>query len=77
MKEQLTDSTSQVYQMLKDLTDREKRLRKEADRCNDLNAYLVSAILSDKITTPKELACAISWLDHSDLSALEIMKKIR
>lgn len=75
MKDQLTDCTSQVYQMLKDLSDRENRLRKEADRCRDLNIYLVSAIQSDRITEPKELACAISWLDHSDLSAWEIMEK--
>lgn len=63
--------------MFKDLNNREKRLRKEADRCKDLNDCLVSAIKSDWITEPEELACAISWLDHSDLSAWEIMEKFK
>lgn len=75
LKEQLTDSTSQVYQMLKVLSDREVRLQKEANRCSNLNALLVSAIQSDHITKPEEVACAISWLDRSDLSSWDIMKK--
>lgn len=77
IKGQLTDCTSQVYQMLKCLSDREDRLRKEANRCSNLNALLVSAIESDWITEPAEVACAISWLDHCDLSAWDIMKKFK
>lgn len=77
LKEQLTDSTSQIYQMLKELTDRENRLQREANRCSNLNALLVSAIQSDHITKPEEVACAISWLNHCDLSAWDIMKKIK
>jgi len=77
LKEELTDSTSQIYQILKDLTDRADRLQKEANRCSNLNALLVSAIQSDQITDSAAVALAISWLDHCDLSAWDIMKKIK
>lgn len=77
LKEELTDSTSQIYQILKDLTDRADHLQKEANRCSNLNALLVSAIQSDQITDSAAVACAISWLDHTDSSAWDIMKKIK
>ena len=73
----ICDCTTLPFKQLQTLTDRENYLQKQADRVRELNRYLVSFIQEGRITDTDEIDAAIAWLNHSTLSAGEIMKKIR
>ena len=77
MRNQLIDSTSTTFKALQKLDKKAERLKKEAQRYSDLNKYLVRGIQNGWITDPQQIDCAISWVEHSDLPAWEIIKKIK
>ncbi len=72
----LCNCTTLPFKQLQTLTDRANYLQKQADRVRDLDRYLVCWIQEGRITDTDDIDAAISWLNHSTLSAGEIIKKI-
>ena len=76
MKEQLIFKDSAVYTTLKHFTDEANSLKRQAERYEQMNICLVTAIQNDIITDFEQFYCAISWFEHSKLEPWEIIKKI-
>lgn len=76
MYEMLTDCNSLVFKKLEAMTKKAEALKAEAQRIEELNRILVYRIQMNRLTNPEDIDCAISWLEHSNLSVDEIIKKI-
>ena len=72
----LTDCTSLLYNLLENMDKEAKELEAKAKRIKELNRILVYRIQNNKITNIKDVECALSWLNHSNLTIDEILEKI-
>lgn len=75
-KGDLYSSNSLTLALLNQLEEEERRIRAQADRLWGLDIALTSYIQEGKITDTDEISCAISWLNHSNLSPVEILNKV-
>lgn len=75
-KGDLYSRNSLTVALLNQLEEEERRIRAQADRLWGLDIALTSYIQEGKITDTDEISCAISWLNHSNLSPMEILNKV-
>lgn len=75
-KGDLYSRNSLTLALLNQLEEEERRIRAQADRLWGLDIALTSYIQEGKITDTDEISCAISWLNHSNLSPVEIIEKV-
>ena len=72
----LTDCASLLYNLLENMDKEAKELETKAKRIKELNRILVYRIQNNKITNIEDVECALSWLNHSNLTIDEILEKI-
>jgi hypothetical protein len=72
----LTDSHTLIFKIMKQLTDEAERLEERAKRIRRLDRSLTYLIQRGKITDTTDIDCAFAWLNHSNLTAGEIIDKI-
>ena len=75
-KDDLYSHNSLAVTLLKQLQEEKKKLLSQADRIGNLDIILTNYIQDGKITDTDEISCAISWLNHSNLSPIEILNKV-
>lgn len=75
-KDDLYSRNSLTLALLNQLEEEERRIRAQADRLWGLDIALTAYIQEGKITDTDEINCAISWLNHSNLSPMEILNKV-
>ena len=75
-KDDLYSRNSLAVALLNQLAEEERRIRSQADRIWGLDIALTAYIQEGKITDTDEISCAISWLNHSNLSPIEIVEKV-
>lgn len=75
-KGDLYSRNSLTLALLNQLEEEERRIRAQANRLWGLDIALTSYIQEGKITDTDEISCAISWLNHSNLSPMEILNKV-
>jgi len=75
-KGDLYSRNSLTLALLNQLEEEERRIRAQADRLWGLDIALTAYIQEGKITDTDEISCAISWLNHSNLSPVEILNKV-
>ncbi len=68
--------TSLTYKLLKQMTDRARNLRQQAERMEDLNRMLVNYIHAGIITDTEQIDAACAWCEHSDLEAYDILENV-
>lgn len=75
-KGDLYSRNSLTIALLNQLEEEERRIRLQANRMWELDIALTNSILEGKITDTDEISCAISWVNHSNLSPIEILNKV-
>lgn len=75
-KGDLYSRNSLTVALLNQLEEEERRIRLQANRIWELDIALTNSIQEGKITDTDEISCAISWLNHSNLSPIEILNKV-
>lgn len=75
-KGDLYSCNSLTFALLNQLEEEERRIRLQANRICELDIALTNSIQEGKITDTDEISCAISWLNHSNLSPIEILNKV-
>lgn len=65
-----------TYKFLSEMSTKAEVFRKEAERWQKMNEYIVLAIHEDKITDTETLRIAITWLNYSTLTPEEIFEKV-
>lgn len=76
-KMDLFDSTSLTTILLNQIRDKRDALRKEADRINEVYNMLINQIARGDITNTEDIDAAISWINHSNLTPIEIITVIK
>lgn len=69
-------SSMMTVTLLNQLEEEERRIKAQADRLWNLDTAITAYIQEGKITDTDEISCAISWLNHSNLSPMEILNKV-
>ena len=72
----LTDCTSLTFKKLAGMTAKAEELKAQADRISEVNRMLVYLIQENKLHSIEDIDCAISWLEHSTLTPVEIINTI-
>ena len=72
----LTNCTSFLFNLLENMDKEAEELEIKAKRIKELNRVLVYYIQNNKITNIEDIECALSWLNHSNLTIDEILEKI-
>ena len=72
----LTDPRTLVFKMMEQLTNEAEKLEERAKRIRQLDRSLTYLIQCGKITNTTDIDCAFAWLNHSNLTAGEIIDKI-
>lgn len=75
LTDQMTNCTSPVFKTLKNLSDKANDLENQAKRYRQMNHHLSYLIRNEYITNEEKINCAITWLEHSDLSPSDIIVK--
>ena len=75
-KEDTTYSNSMTFKLLQEMTNYSRYLRRKAERMEELNRLAVMYIHEGKISDTKQIDCARSCFNHSDLEPYEIFEKI-
>jgi len=75
-QQDLDDRSSLTSLLLKQLAEHADNLFAQAHRTSQLYNYLIQAILDGRITDSDDIAAAVAWLNHSKLSAEEIITKL-
>ena len=75
-KEDIICSNSMTFKLLQEMTDYSQYLRKKAERMDELNCMIVNYINAGIITDTRQIDCARSWYNHSDLTAQEIINMV-
>ena len=75
-KEDTTYSNSMTFKLLQEMTDYSHYLRQKAERMDELNRLIVTYIHDGRITDTRQIDCARSWFEHSDLDPCEILEKV-
>lgn len=65
-----------TYLLLSEMSAKAEAFRKEAERWQKVNEYVVLAIQEGYITDTEAINNAIAWLNHSSLTPVEILEKI-
>lgn len=75
-KNDLTNTSSLIFTLLQQISDKADHFREKAIRLDRLNCALIHYIHEDKITDTEQIDAATAWENHSDLSVEEIIKNI-
>ena len=76
MYDDLTNPRTLIFKKMEQLTNEAERLEEHAKRIRQLDRSLTYLIQCGRITDTEDIDCAIAWLNHSNLTATEIINKV-